>query len=307
MQSSEENSVLTRMAEMRLVCEREIPIQQQRIDSLHTYYRNSFDSAKSDANLATPRVFLILWAEELEKLKEEYREAEEALVKARAEKTRKAAKKMAIMESISAAQARGERKENYAAIISQHSEALAVAREKCQQKIEHREQIEEAISWYNRVLGFRIECGHGVKFIFTNIDPKNPDEEYSFTIRHENEIYTLLTCDPQLNDTKELVNELNKSNGLFEFVRTMRVKFQEAASHGVSPHGPSLDQDSSMISLSAPVASVSTDHRYKSPVKEKGLKFSESNSSSRKVGRGQTILSPGSASLRRSSRLKGKS
>ncbi|KAL7105962.1 hypothetical protein ACP275_07G080800 [Erythranthe tilingii] len=312
MQSSEENSVLTRMAEMRLVCEREIPIQQQRIDSLHTYYRNSFDSAKSDAQRT------LQLQEELEKLKEEYREAEEALVKARAEKTRKAAKKMAIMESISAAQARvkelegivkdqGERKENYAAIISQQSEALAVAREKCQQKIEHTEQIEEAISWYNRVLGFRIECGHGVRFIFTNIDLKNPNEEYSFTIRHENEIYTLLTCDPQLNDTKELVYELNKSNGLFEFVRTMRVKFQEAASHGILPHGPSLDQDSSMISLSALVASVSTDHRYESPVKEKGLKFSESNSSSRKVGRGQTIRSPGSASLRRSSRLKGKS
>ena len=36
-------------------------------------------------------------------------------------------------------------------------------------------------------------------------------------------------CDPYLSGTKELLNELNKSNGLFKFVRTMREKFQQAA------------------------------------------------------------------------------
>lgn len=30
----------------------------------------------------------------------------------------------------------------------------------------------------------------GVKFIFTNITLKNPKEEFSFTIRHENDTYT---------------------------------------------------------------------------------------------------------------------
>lgn len=39
--------------------------------------------------------------------------------------------------------------------------ALTACREKCNQKKEQTEQIEGAISWYNRVLGFRIECGHG--------------------------------------------------------------------------------------------------------------------------------------------------
>lgn len=75
---------------------------------------------------------------------------------------------------------------------------------------------------------------------------------------------------------------------------------------GISPRGSSLDQESSIISLSAPVASVSTDHsRYDSPLEEKGLKFADSNSSSRKVGRGKTIQSPRSASsYRRSARLK---
>ncbi|KAI3454454.1 hypothetical protein Pfo_011117 [Paulownia fortunei] len=312
MQGSGESSVLMRMAERRLVCEREIPIQQQRIDSLLTCYRNLFDSAKSEAQQT------IQLQEKLGTLKGRLREAEDALVKALAVKTRKEAKRMAMMESISVMKARveelkglvedqRERKDEYAAIISQQSEALTSYKEKCNQNTEHREQIDEAISWYNRVLGFRIECGHGVKFIFTNISPENPNEEYSFIIRHENEIYTLLNCDPHLSDTKELVNELNKTNGLFKFVRTMREKFQEAAARGITLHGSSLDQDSSIISLSAPVASVSTDHSHETPLKEKGLQFAESNSNSRKVGKGRTIHSPGSASsLRRSSRLKGK-
>ena len=44
---------------------------------------------------------------------------------------------------------------------------------------------------------------------------------------------TVLDCDPEVNDTKELINELNQSNGLFKFVRTMREKFQEAATCGM--------------------------------------------------------------------------
>ncbi|KAL0341459.1 UNVERIFIED_CONTAM: hypothetical protein Scaly_1808500 [Sesamum calycinum] len=207
----------TRMAEMRLVCEREIPIQQHRIDSLHTLYSNRFDSAKSEAQRTIQLQV----------------------------KTRKEAKRMAIEESISVIKARVEelkgivedqrgRKNEYAAVISQQSEALTACKDKCNQNREHREQIEEAISWYNKVLGFRIECGHGIAL-----------------------------------------------------------------------HGASLDQDSSIVSVSAPVASVSSDHRYESPLKEKGLQFSESNSKSRKVGKGHIVHSPGSASsLRRSSRLK---
>ncbi|XP_022851124.1 kinetochore protein spc25 [Olea europaea var. sylvestris] len=310
MQSGGENNVRTRLAETRLICEREIPIQQQRIDSTVISERNIFDSVKSKAQQT------IHLQERLGKLKTELREAEDALVKALSVKTRKEAKQMAMRDSISDTKARIEelkeivenqraKKDEYANIISKQSEALAAYEEKCNQITEHEEQIEEAISWYNRVLGFRIECGHGVKFIFSNINPDNANEQYSFVIRHENEIYTLLDCNPPLNDTRELIGELNKSNGLFKFVRTMREKFQEFAAPGTSNQIPSLDQDSSMISPSAPVASVSTDHRSESVVKEKEIQPSESNHISRKVGKGQTILSPGSASsVRRSSRLK---
>ncbi|KAH6809447.1 hypothetical protein C2S51_027230 [Perilla frutescens var. frutescens] len=326
MQNSGESRVLTQMAEWRLVCEREIPIQQRRLDTSLAYYRQLFDSAKSEAQ-NTIQLQGNLNIFKLGRLKGELRESEVALVKALAVKTRKEAKRMAIMESLSIMKTRvedlkalvkdqKERKDEYAAIISQQSEALTSCKEKSNQNREYKEQIEEAVSWYNRVLGFRIECGHGVKFIFTNIRPENPNEEYSFVIRHENETYKLLKCDPHLSGTKELVNELNKSNGLFQFVRAMRERFQLAAEQGhvsqkthndyseISVHGTSLNQDFSIISLSAPEASVSTDHRHES-TPEKGLQYAESNSNSRKVGRRNKVQSPGSASsLRRSSRLK---
>ncbi|KAF6148422.1 hypothetical protein GIB67_038777, partial [Kingdonia uniflora] len=95
------------------------------------------------------------------------------------------------------------------------------------QGIRHKEHIQDAISWYNKFLGFRVEGGHGVKFIFNNINSsQNPNEEYSFTLRHADDNYTLLDYDPYLGDMKEFIQELNQTNGLFKFVRIMREKFQ---------------------------------------------------------------------------------
>lgn len=39
---------------------------------------------------------------------------------------------------------------------------LKACEEKHNQTAEQREEIEEAIVWYNKVLGLRIECGHGM-------------------------------------------------------------------------------------------------------------------------------------------------
>ncbi|XP_057465346.1 kinetochore protein SPC25 homolog isoform X2 [Actinidia eriantha] len=310
MQSGMEGSVRTKMEELRLVCDREIPIQQQRVDAAIASFRKSLESTRAKARETVQN------QEKLGKLKAELREAEDDLVKALAVKTRKVAKRMATMDSLSAAKARIEelkrivedqmaRKNEYAEIISQQYE------EKCNTNTENRGEIEEAISWYNMVLGFRIECGHGVKFIFTNINVKNPKEEYSFSVRHEKDLYTLLDCDPHLDGTKELIHELNKTNGLFKFVRTMREKFQEVVAHGISPQVTSLDQDCSTISESAPVSSVSTDSRSEFVSNQKEIQPEETNRQSKKVnyGRGGKlmagILSPGSASsLRRSSRSK---
>lgn len=316
MQSSRgvEESVRTRMAEVRLICDREIPIQQQRIDSSHLSFTKSLHSAKSKEQES------LELQEKLRKLKAELREAEDGLVKALAAKTRKEAKRMATMDSISATKTRLEelkdivedqraRKDEYAAIVARQTDALTELEETRTRNCGHIEEIEEALSWYNRVLGFRIECGHGVKFIFTNIDVKNPNQQYSFTMRHENDVYSLLDCDPEVDDTKELINELNQSNGLFKFVRTMREKFQEAATCGRVPQISSYQQDQSTISMSGAVSLISTDSKSESPAKRKELQPLDFNRHSRRVnaskGGRQAILSPGSASsLRRSPRFK---
>ncbi|KAK2975015.1 hypothetical protein RJ640_001225 [Escallonia rubra] len=235
-------------------------------------------------------------------------------------KTRKEAKRMATMDTIAATKARIEemktlvedrraRTTEYATIISQQIDALAACEVKREKDTERREEIEEAISWYNKVLGFRIESGHGVKFVFTNINLKNPKEEYCFTIRHENNVYSLLDCDPLLNATEELISELNKNNGLFKFVRTMREKFQEAAGCGTFPQVMHLDEDLSTISVSASVPSVSTDSRGESPTIQKELQPGETNRYPKKVNKGRegkpALMSPASASyLRRSPRFK---
>ncbi|XP_058194126.1 kinetochore protein SPC25 homolog isoform X2 [Rhododendron vialii] len=314
MQSRIESSVRTKMEELRLVCGREIPIQQQRMDASVVAFQKSLESTKAKAQETVEN------QEKLGKLKLELRKAEDDLVKALAVKTRKEAKQMTTMDSLSATRARIEelkrivkdqkaRKNEYAAIISQQSEVLSTCEDKRNKNDEDRGGIEEAILWYNRVLGFRIECGHGVKFMFSNINVKNPKEEYSLSIRHENDVYTLLDCDPRVNDSKELIHELNRTNGLFKFVRAMREKFQEAAAQGISPQASSIDQDSSTISVSAPVSSISTDSQSESLPKKKENEVEETKRRSKKVnyatGGKPAILSPGSAlSFRRSPRFK---
>lgn len=236
MQNKAQISVWKKIEELRLTSERD-EIQTQNMDSQMVMFQKSLGSIKSRAHETVEN------QAKLGKLKTQLREADDDLMKAFAAKTRKEAKRMTIMDSVSVTKARTEdlrrimqdqeaRKDEYAAIVSQQSLALAASEEKSHEIRERRGEIEEAFSWYNRVLGFKIECGHGIKFIFTNINLSNPSEQYSFTIHHAIDTYTLLDCNPHLNDTEELVYDLNKSNGLFEFVRIMRKKFQEVAASG---------------------------------------------------------------------------
>ncbi|EOY20873.1 Kinetochore protein spc25, putative [Theobroma cacao] len=292
MESETEQSPRTKMEFLRTICEREVPIQQQKIDSFTASFPTSLHSIKALAqDTAQNHV-------ELAKMKANLRESEDELVKVLAVKTRREAKQMATRDSISALKARIEElkrtiqvqragRDEYAAIISQQSLALATTEEEAKHDIEENGEIQEAISWYNQVLGFQIEGGHGVKFTFNDINIKNPKQEYSFTIRHANDTYSLLDCDPQLDGIKELINELNRTNGLFKFVRIMREKFQEAVALGLQPQYRSLHQDSSTISMSGPALSVSTDISESSAKKnEHHIPLREVNRQFKKVNHG---------------------
>lgn len=314
MQRNFECSVPAKMEELRLVCEREIPIQQSKINSYLSSFKKTLDSTKATARQTLNN------REKIGKLKAELREVEDDLVKALAAKTRKEAERMAIMDSVSSARTRNEelkrivedqkaRKNEYAEIMSRQYESLSACEQNSNKNERDIREIEEAMSWYNKILGFRIECGRGVKYIFTNIDSKNPNAEYSFCVRHQNNMYTLLECDPPLKDIEKEMHELNKSNGLFKFVRTMREKFQEATACGNFPQITSRDQVASSISLSAPASSVSTESRTETILSTNKLQPEETNRSPKKMKHGSVgkvaLLSPGSASsFRRSARFK---
>ncbi|KAF5730872.1 hypothetical protein HS088_TW19G00474 [Tripterygium wilfordii] len=320
------------MESLRLVCDTEIPIQQEKMESFASSFQKSLQSIKARGQETVRNQGNLM------QLKASLRDAEDEFVKVLGVKTRKEAKQMVTRDSILATKARIEelrrtvqieraRRDEYAALLSQQSLDLAVFEEKVKRDSAHKDEIQEAFSWYNRVLGFQIEGGHGVKFTFSNISLKNPYEECSFTIRHQNDTYTLLTCDPHIDDTKELIQELNRTNGLFRFVRIMRDKFQEAAMLGIVDRSV-VSQDTSTISVSAPVSSVST-QRSESPAKKDELQIQQRDISrllkevnhgmesplkkndtaaeehSKKVNRGKrvktSILSPMSASSTRRS------
>ncbi|KAJ6386925.1 hypothetical protein OIU78_016789 [Salix suchowensis] len=326
MQRKATGIVRTQMESLPLICDGDAKNQLQKVDSFMSSFCKSLDSIKATVEETMQN------QGKSRRLKCSLREADDEfteqihflvlitefvyLSNSQSVKTRKEAKQMATRESISTTRARIQelqksvliqraRRDEYATIMSQLSLALATSEEIEHQDIDHKRDIQEAMLWYNRVFGLKIEGGKGVKFTLNNINLKNQDEECSFTIRHENDMYTLLGCDPQLNDTKQLVHELNKTNGLFKFVRKMREKFQEAASHGFLPQTTTLHQESATISVSAPARSISSD-TSESPVKtsESPNEHIRNSKGGRSRGRGnRAIMSP--VSVRWSPRFKG--
>lgn len=49
----------------------------------------------------------------------------------------------------------------FSPILFFHKKVLAVSEQESNESSEHRDEVQEAISWYNRILGFQIEGGRG--------------------------------------------------------------------------------------------------------------------------------------------------
>ncbi|XP_022988402.1 probable kinetochore protein SPC25 isoform X2 [Cucurbita maxima] len=314
MENKAEDSVCERMESLRIVREKEIAVQQQKMQSFADSFRKSLESitARSRENAR-------IIQGKLGELKARLRKAEDELAKALAVKTRKEAKRLALTDSLATSKSRIEelrnnlqdckaRRDEYSTTISRQSLALSPYEHKQPQESDCRNEIQEAISWYNRVLDFHIEGGHGVKFSFKKINVDDPDKEYSFTIRHANDTYTLLDCNPSLQGIEELIHELNNTNGLFKFVRIIRRRFQEAAAEGVGAQALSLHQGSTIISMSAPGLTSSSDRSESSTEEiDNQVQLEETNKPSKKTSSGKkpAIQSLGSAfSLRRTPRFK---
>ncbi|KAL5064609.1 hypothetical protein RYX36_026346 [Vicia faba] len=239
--------------------------QMHKLDAITTSFSESFQSLKITAQQTCRK------QDQLELIKATLKEVEDELVKVLAEKIRKEAKRMSLMDAIASAKARlGNlnisvqelriRKQEYASFLSHQSLALAALEGKLNgRSIDHTDETQQAISWYNTVLGFHVKGGRGVKFTFTNIDLKNPNEEYSLTVYHDKNTYKLLSCEPSLDGIDELVHELNKTNDLFKFVRVIRSKFQKTLAQGSSVRTTVEPEESAFISSSAPGVSGRSD------------------------------------------------
>ncbi|CAJ2664330.1 unnamed protein product [Trifolium pratense] len=286
---------------------------------IHTVDSFTASISKSIQSLKTTAQQTSQYQVQLEQVKGKLKEVEDELVKVLAEKTRKEAKRMALKDAIASAKARvgnlnasiqehRNRKLEYTSFLCQQSLALAASEGKTKDSIEHRDETHEAISWYNRVLGFHVKGGRGVKFTFKNINLKNPNEEYSFTVCHDNNTYTLLRCEPSLDGIEELVHELNKTDGLFKFVRVMRKKFQEAVAQGSIVSTRVEPGESTFISSSAPGTSVRSDSTTTENEPQVELSGSSAQTKKKNIRRrkGLALLSPDSASCRQSLRLKTK-
>uniref|UniRef100_A0A452XMD1 Kinetochore protein SPC25 n=1 Tax=Aegilops tauschii subsp. strangulata TaxID=200361 RepID=A0A452XMD1_AEGTS len=123
--------------------------------------------------------------------------------------------------------------------------------------------MEKAICWYQKRLGFQpVVEGEGVKFIFDKVDLQSPEKEFSFSLKFDSDRYTLLQCSPPVEDSEELMKDLNLTNDLVKFVRIIRQRFQAAALNGDLPVSPTVCSDASAIPISSPVIK-SVDSRSK--------------------------------------------
>ncbi|KAG9449802.1 hypothetical protein H6P81_009767 [Aristolochia fimbriata] len=293
-----------KMAEIRLTTERDLQIHRQKVASTVNSLRESLQSIKLKAEETVQHQV------KLSKLKDYLRQNEDEMV---AVKTRKEAKQHSTVEVLSDVKGRVEKLEKVVLgqqetrdrcrkIISEQLVVLATLEKKSSQAKEQNKDFEEPVCWYNRVLGMRIEGGQGVKFIFNKIDLKNPNKEFSFTIRHDNGIYTLIDCQPHLDGMEEWIQDLNRTNGLYKFVRNMREKFWLTSSDVASHYLTRTDMPSTSITVSD--SSLPMRSQNKSQSGQAGM-----DRPTKKVNHGRPdrplISSPGSAlSFRTSPRFK---
>ncbi|KAL2639340.1 hypothetical protein AAZV13_06G164501 [Glycine max] len=135
---------------MASICDTDIPLRLQNIDALTASYRNSLQSLRTTA-LETARS-----QSELTEIQAKLREAEDDLVKALAVKTRREAKRMALKAAIDSVKGRIEdlktsipqqrtKNKECATVVSQHR---LVSEQESNESSEHRDEVQEAISWY---------------------------------------------------------------------------------------------------------------------------------------------------------------
>ncbi|KAI5021070.1 hypothetical protein ZWY2020_054480 [Hordeum vulgare] len=150
-----------------------------------------------------------------------------------------------------------------ATVISNALEAVQALETKADEDDTWRTDIQKALRWYQEFLGFQVVTGgEGVKFVFDKVDLQSPEKEFSVSLKIDNDRYILLQCSPAVEDSEELMKDLNLSNNLAKFARIIRQRFQAAALAGDLPASPTVCSDASALPISSPVIK-SVDSRSK--------------------------------------------
>ncbi|XP_048548317.1 kinetochore protein SPC25 homolog, partial [Triticum urartu] len=125
--------------------------------------------------------------EKLNALKDQLRELEAGLAEALSTQLKKESECKLTSESISNATATNEelrgllldqraRRDEFANVISHQLQAIEAL--EANVDVMGKKNLDEAIMWYNKFLGFRVVAGEGVKFVFSKVDMQSPDDEW---------------------------------------------------------------------------------------------------------------------------------
>ncbi|CAK9252212.1 unnamed protein product, partial [Sphagnum jensenii] len=121
-----------------------------------------------------------------------------------------------------------QKKENREKLIST---LLADVTSKMSSKKQKVAALHEATTWYKQLLSMHCEYSDAVKFIFTNVEPQDPDRVFSFSVRHDKatNLWAIIECNPRVEASANLVEALNQSNEFSWFVRSMHREFEGMA------------------------------------------------------------------------------
>ncbi|CAM0885561.1 unnamed protein product [Alopecurus aequalis] len=298
------------MAARRAACERRIAQGRERTAAAASAFRAAILSARS---LAGENV---AHREKLNGLKDQLRGLEAGLAEALSTQQKKESECRHTSESIANATTTNEhlrslvseqraRRDEYADAISHQLQAVEAL--EANFDVVAKKNLDDALMWYKKFLGFQVVAGEGVKFVFNNVNMQSPDNEYSFCIKVTKDEYKLIQCIPMLKDSEELVKDLNCTNDLFKFVRIMRARFQAAATKGSGAHpASSLRTDTSSMMISSPPG-LSVNTTSESTTNESNSRSRSKNQDARakRLTRSQSSRSPAKTPLstRRSPRF----
>ncbi|TKW19091.1 hypothetical protein SEVIR_5G475100v4 [Setaria viridis] len=300
--------LLRRMQDRRAAIQRRISHAQERATATAAAFSAALLSARSIANQTVSN------RAQLNDLKQQLRKLEADLAQALSVQTSKRSKHKLMSESILNTTATNEqlrslvmdqraRRDEYVNAISNQLQAIESLEAENDTKGD--KNLEKAIMWYDKFLGFQVVGGEGVKFVFSKIDVQSPDREYSFCIKLIEERYILVHCVPFVDGSKELVKHLNCNNDLYKFVRTMRERFQVATISG-NLSAISFCPDMSSITSSS-LSALSLDSRSENSTNQRHTRSRSKNLKipTKKGLSSQSAASPGSMvrNMRRSPRI----